>query len=159
MMRYFLLNLFLALAWMLINGRYTGSSFVIGFVVGYFALRLSQPFGVKASYFRRFTALVALLAYFIYEMMISVVRVMWDVITPTHLSQPDIVYVPLNATTDVEITLLANMVSLTPGSLCLDVTPDKKHLVVHAMFAPEHQAVITSIKKGMERRILEVTRG
>ncbi|GAL27106.1 Na(+) H(+) antiporter subunit E [Vibrio variabilis] len=158
-MSYFLLNLFLAFAWMLINGSYSSGNFVIGFIVGFFALRLSQPFGLKTSYFKRFTAALSLFVYFIYEMIVSVARVMWDVITPTHLSDPDIVYVPLDAKSDVEITLLANMVSLTPGSLCLDVTEDKKYLVVHAMFAPEHEEVIQSIKQGMERRILEVTRG
>jgi multicomponent Na+:H+ antiporter subunit E len=92
-------------------------------------------------------------------MIISVARVVWDVVTPTHLSDPDIVYIPLDVSTDLEITLLANMVSLTPGSLCLDVTPDKKYLVVHAMFAPRHEVVIKGIKGGLERLILEVTRG
>ncbi|WP_200852822.1 Na+/H+ antiporter subunit E, partial [Klebsiella pneumoniae] len=72
---------------------------------------------------------------------------------------PDIVYVPLDARSDLEITLLANMVSLTPGTLSLDVSEDRQYLIVHAMFAPEHQAVINDIKNGLEKRILEVTRG
>ena len=134
-------------------------NFIVGFTVGFFALRLSQPFGLKTSYFRRFASALKLLVYFAYEMIISVARVVWDVVTPTHLSQPDIVYVPLDVDSDLEITLLANMVSLTPGTLSLDVTPDKKHLIVHAMFAPEHEAVIRGIKNGLEHRILEVTRG
>ena len=75
------------------------------------------------------------------------------------LSDPDIVHVPLDVSTDLEISLLANMVSLTPGSLSLDITADKKHMVVHAMFAPEHEKVIREIKDGLEKRILEVTRG
>ncbi|MCG9677622.1 MULTISPECIES: Na+/H+ antiporter subunit E [Vibrio] len=158
-MIYFFLNLFLALAWMLLNGDYTSVNFIVGFVVGFFALRLSQPFGLETSYFRRFRSLISLLLYFCYEMMISVAKVVWDVITPTHLSDPDIVYVPLDVESDLEISLLANMVSLTPGSLSLDVTSDKKYMVVHAMFAPEHQKVIREIKDGLEKRILEVTRG
>ncbi|WP_261884166.1 Na+/H+ antiporter subunit E [Vibrio pelagius] len=158
-MIYLFLNLFLALAWMLLNGNYTSIDFILGFVVGFFALWLSQPFGLKTSYFRRFSALVSLFFFFCYEMMISVAKVVWDVVTPTHLSEPDIVYVPLDVKSDLEISLLANMVSLTPGSLSLDVTPDKKHLVVHAMFAPEHEKVIQEIKDGLEKRILEVTRG
>ncbi|SBS33377.1 Na(+)/H(+) antiporter subunit E [Marinomonas aquimarina] len=158
-MIYFFLNLFLALSWMLLSGNYSSINFVLGFVAGFFALRLSQPFGIKNSYFRVFSAAVGLLLYFFYELVVSVLKVVWDVITPTHLSEPDIIYVPLDAQSDLEITLLANMVSLTPGTLSLDVTPDKKHLVVHAMFAPEHEAVIRDIKDGLERRILEVTRG
>ncbi|PMP07367.1 sodium:proton antiporter [Vibrio breoganii] len=158
-MIYFFLNFFLALAWMLLNGSYNVIDFVLGFIVGFLALGLSQPFGLKTSYFKRFRAGVNLLLYFLYEMFVSVVRVTWDVITPTHLSDPDIVYVPLDVSTDLEITLLANMVSLTPGSLCLDVSVDRKHLVVHAMFAPDHEQVIREIKLGIEKRILEMTRG
>ncbi|MCG9786669.1 Na+/H+ antiporter subunit E [Vibrio mediterranei] len=158
-MNYFFLNVFLAGAWMLINGEYSGLNFVVGFTVGFFALRLSQPFGMKSTYFTRFSAVIKLVLCFCYEMVISAAQVVWDVVTPTHLSDPDIVYVPLDVTTDLEITLLANMVSLTPGSLSLDVTEDKKHLVVHAMFAPKHEEVIQTIKQGMEKRILEVTRG
>jgi len=158
-MSYFFLNLFLALAWMMLNGSYNSLNFVIGFVVGYFVLRLSQPFGLTTSYFGRFRAVIKLMLYFAYDMVVSVARVLWDVITPTHLSEPDVVYVPLDASSELEITLLANMVSLTPGSLSLDVTPDRQHLMVHAMFARDHQVVIDDVKQGLEKRILEVTRG
>ena len=58
----------------------------------------------------------------------------------------------------MEITLLANMVSLTPGTLSLDVNPEKTHLIVHAMFAQDHAAVISAIKDGLEKKLLEVTR-
>ena len=156
---YFLLNLFLAFAWMLINGDYSGIDFSIGFIIGFFVLWLSQPFGLKSSYFRRFRAVVVLLVYFVYELLVSVGRVVWDVITPKHLSVPDIVYVPLDAKTDLEITLLANLVSLTPGTLSLDITADKKYLILHAMFAEDHRVVIDGIKNGMEKKLLEVTRG
>lgn len=158
-MIYLFLNFFLALAWMMLNGSYSSLHFIVGFAVGFFALRVSQPFGINTSYFRRFASVLKLLAYFSYEMIISVARVVWDVVTPTHLSQPDIIYVPLEVDSDLEITLLANMVSLTPGTLSLDVTADRKHLIVHAMFAPEHDDVIRAIKDGLEHRILEVTRG
>lgn len=157
-MTYLLLNLFLALIWMMLNGSYTSPDFIIGFMIGLITLRLSQPFGLKTSYFRRFKAVFALLVYFAYEVMLSSARVVWDVVTPTHLSDPDILYIPLDVQSDLEITLLANMVSLTPGSLSLDVTADKQYLIVHAMFASREEQVIQSIKHGLERRILEVTR-
>lgn len=157
-MTYLLLNLFLALIWMMLNGSYTSLSFIAGFAIGLIILRLSQPFGLKSSYFRRFSAVFALLIYFGYEVILSSARVVWDVITPTHLSDPDILYIPLDVQSDLEITLLANMVSLTPGSLSLDVTSDKKYLIVHAMFASKQDQVVRGIKQGLEKRILEVTR-
>lgn len=158
-MIYYLLNLFLTIVWVLINGSYTALDFLIGFLVGFISLWITQPFSLKTSYFKRFTALIALLGYFIYEMLISVLRVTWDVLTPTHLSDPDIIYIPLDAKTDLEITLLSNIVSLTPGTLSLDVTENRKFLIIHAMFAPDHESVIHSVKHGIEKRLLEVTRG
>jgi multicomponent Na+:H+ antiporter subunit E len=157
-MIYFLFNLFLAFAWMLINGAYGSIDFLIGFIISYFVLQMSQPFGLETHYFRKFTATLKLIAFFLKEMFVSVWQVAWDVMTPQHLSNPDIIHVPLDAKTDLEITLLANMVSLTPGTLSLDVTDNKKELIIHAMFADDHEQVIKGIKNGMEKKLLEVTR-
>lgn len=158
-MIYFLLNLFLAAAWMLLNGAYSGLDFMIGYFVGFFALWLVQPFGLKTSYFTKLKASVLLLIVFLKEIFVSVAKIVWDVATPQQFSNPEIIYVPLDAKNDLEITILANMVSLTPGSLSLDVTPDKKYLIVHAMYAADPEQVIHDIKSGMEARLLEVTRG
>lgn len=158
-MIYFLLNLFLAMAWMLLNGQYSGTGFLIGFGAGFIALWLAQPFGMQTSYFSKLKAVIILIVFFLKELFISVGNVAWDVITPGQSSDPDIIYFPLDAKTDLEITLLANMVSLTPGSLSLDVTEDKKFLVIHAMFATNPDDVIHSIKSQMEAKLIKVTRG
>ncbi|THB76231.1 MAG: sodium:proton antiporter [Desulfobacteraceae bacterium] len=158
-MTYLVLNLLFAGAWVLVNNAYSIIDFFVGFVLGLCCLWLTRPFGMDKSYFRRLKAATVLVVYFHYEMMISVWRVTWDVLTPRHRSDPDIVHVPLDATSDIEITLLANMVSLTPGTLSLDISDDKTHLIVHAMFAKDHQVVIADIKNGLEKKLLEVTRG
>lgn len=158
-MIYLVLNLLFAGAWVLVNNAYSILDFAVGFALGLACLWLTRPFGMDSSYFRRLKAGTFLLIYFHYEMVKSVIRVAWDVLTPHSKSHPDIVRVPLDVTSDIEITLLANMVSLTPGTLSLDVTPEKTHLIVHAMFARDHNAVIASIKNRLERKLLEVTRG
>ena len=65
---------------------------------------------------------------------------------------------PLDAKTDAEITLLANVVTLTPGTLSLDVSPDRSTLYVHAMFLESPEALRRDIKEGFEKRILELLR-
>ena len=157
-MTYLVLNLFFAGAWVLVNNAYSITDFLIGFILGLGCLWLMRPFGLDRSYFRRLKAAVILLVYFHYEMMVSVCRVAWDVLTPKPKSAPGIVHVPLDAKTDIEITLLANMVSLTPGTLSLDINPEKTQLIVHAMFARDHTEVISAIKNGLEKKLLEVTR-
>ena len=72
--------------------------------------------------------------------------------------KPGIVKIPLDARSDLEITLLANLISLTPGTLSLDVSDDRKVLYVHAMYVNDREDFVASIKNGFERRILEITR-
>ncbi|MFN3614431.1 MAG: Na+/H+ antiporter subunit E, partial [Rubrimonas sp.] len=72
-------------------------------------------------------------------------------------ARPAFVTMPLDAETDVEITLTANLISLTPGTLSVDVTPDRRGLIIHAMYAEDPADVIAGCKT-MERRVLEALR-
>jgi multicomponent Na+:H+ antiporter subunit E len=158
-MNLFTLNIMLAVSWMLINGSFSIFNFFVGFVVGFLSLSLTQTTKGTLSYGRQSWAAVCLLAFFLKEVLITSIRVVWDVLTPTHLSEPDIIHYPLDAKSDLEIMLLANMISMTPGSLTLDISEDRAYLIVHAMFARDKEAVIAELKFGLEKRLLEVTRG
>ncbi|MHA7880673.1 MAG: Na+/H+ antiporter subunit E [Saccharospirillum sp.] len=158
-MNLFTLNIVLAASWMLINGNFSIFNFFVGFVVGFLSLSLTQATTGKLSYGRQTWAALRLLAFFLKEVVITSIKVVWDVLTPTHLSDPDIIRYPLDAKSDLEIMLLANMISMTPGSLTLDVSEDRTCLIIHAMFAEDKEAVIEELKTGLEKRLLEVTRG
>lgn len=73
---------------------------------------------------------------------------------------PGVVAIPLDARTDLEITLLANLITLTPGSVALDLSEDRSVLYVHAMYIDggDVEAYRRSIKEGLERRVLELLR-
>ncbi len=73
---------------------------------------------------------------------------------------PGVVAIPLDAHTDAEITMLANLITLTPGSVCLDLSEDKRLLYVHAMYIDggDIEAYRRSVKEGLERRVLELLR-
>jgi len=68
------------------------------------------------------------------------------------------VRVPLDAKTDLEITLLANLISLTPGTLSLDVSENGEFLFVHTMYVHDKEEFIHSVKNGFERKVLELLR-
>ena len=156
-MNLFLLNLLLAVIWAALWGSVTLAQLVIGFHVGFVTLWITQPmFGQRSRYFVRAWRVVRLVLFFLYDLCVSSLRVAWDVLTPQDLSNPAIIEMPLDARTDIEILLVTNLISLTPGTLSLDVTADRKTLIVHAMFADDPQAVIDSLKSGMERMVLEV---
>jgi multicomponent Na+:H+ antiporter subunit E len=65
---------------------------------------------------------------------------------------------PLDARTDEEITMLANLVTLTPGTVCLDVSEDRRTMFIHAMFVNDPDELRNEIKQGLERRVLELLR-
>jgi multicomponent Na+:H+ antiporter subunit E len=68
------------------------------------------------------------------------------------------VAVPLDVKTNLEITVLSSLISLTPGTLSLDVSEDRSHLFVHAMYIPHGDAdrLRNEIKMGFERRVLKI---
>jgi multicomponent Na+:H+ antiporter subunit E len=154
----FLANLLLALVWAALMGSTSPVVFATGFVLGYIILSWLRPLPDSASYARKLPSSIGLAAFFAWELMASTLRVAWDVVTPQRLRRPGIVAVPLDARTDAEITLLACLVTLTPGSLSLDVSEDRTRLYVHAMFVDDPQAIRDHIKTGFERRILEIMR-
>lgn len=97
--------------------------------------------------------------YFLKEMFVANIKIAYDIVTPRLFMQPCVIAFPLDAKTDLEITLLACMITLTPGTLSLDVSADKKILYIHALYIGEggEEGLIQSLKKGFEQRILKLT--
>lgn len=154
----FVINLALALAWAALFSAFTLPSLTVGFAVGYGILWVLSPLFNNSRYCRKLFDLLRLVVSFLWELLASSLQVAWDVLTPTQRSRPGIVAVPIDAKTDLEITMLANLVSLTPGSLSLDLDSDQKTLYVHAMFVEDPDSIRRDIKNGMERRVLEALR-
>lgn len=157
-MSYLLTNAILALAWAALTGDVTLSNLIVGFVLGYGILSLQQDRLGPSNYFRKGYQFLRLVAHFVHALVMSSLRVAHDVVTPQYFARPGIVAVPLDAQTDFEILLLANMVSLTPGSLSIDVSDDRRTLYVHVMFVDDVESVRRDIKENVERPLLELIR-
>ncbi|NSX53310.1 Na+/H+ antiporter subunit E [Parasulfitobacter algicola] len=150
------LNTVLAFTWAFLTGSLTIASLAVGFAMGYVTLWLLQPLlGGPNPYFKKVYYWLRLLVMFHYELLVSSLAVVWDVITPTQLSQPGLVHMPLDVKTDAGIFLVTNLISLTPGTLSLDVSDDRKTLIVHAMFTDDPEEVCRTLKNGMERWVRE----
>jgi multicomponent Na+:H+ antiporter subunit E len=148
-------HLLLGWLWTALTERFTASNFVLGLVLAHLALLLSR---VERAPIRKTGLALRFLAFFAKEVVVSALRVAHDVLTPRSRMCPAIVGVPLDVRTDGQITFLAILVTLTPGTLALDVSPDRRTLIVHAMFAADADRVRRDIKAGFERRILELAR-
>lgn len=151
-------NILLALTWSTMTGQFTLTNVAVGFVVSYLVLWFTQPVIGKSSYFVKVYQVIGLGLFFIWELILANLRVAYDVLTPAHRSKPGVIAIPLDAETDAEITILANLITLTPGTLSLDISADRKVLYIHAMFIEDPEALRKGIKDGLERRVLEVLR-
>ncbi|MGE3960861.1 MAG: Na+/H+ antiporter subunit E [Dehalococcoidia bacterium] len=158
-MNAFAWNALLALAWMAITGSFTAPNFVLGLAVGFVALIVTQRVPGVPRYSGRSWKIVKLAAFVAWEVLLANYRVSRDVLTVTRM-RPALISVPIRSRTDTEVTLLAALVTLTPGTTAIDVSPDGRHMLVHVTNLPDggpEQARLDVIE-GFERRILEVLR-
>jgi len=157
-MNLFLANLLLALLWVSLSGVFSPANLAFGFLIGYLALFVSRRAFAPSNYFGVVERLVRFGFFFVYELILANLRVAYEVLTPRHNMHPRVIALPLQARTDFEISALAILISLTPGTLSLDVSADKRVLYIHAMFAEDEEAVRKDIQDNLEARLLAIWR-
>ncbi len=157
-MTLFLFNIILMGLWLGSTGALTPSNALLGFVVGYLVLWWLKPLFGATAYFRKVPLAIWYFALFMWEVLKSNLRVAWDVVTPQRLRKPGVVAVPLDVETDLEITVLASMITLTPGSLCLDFSEDRRTMFIHEMFVDDPELVRVEVKTRFERWVLTLLR-
>lgn len=158
-MSVFASNLVLAGLWAVVTGTFTGTNLFLGFAIGYVALWVTRSTRSSTRYFARIPVIVRFFAFYVRQMILANLRVAYDVVTPTFYLKPAVVAVPIEARTDLEIALLANLITLTPGTLSLDLSDDRKTLYIHALYLDSDvETFRREIREGLERRVLELLR-
>jgi multicomponent Na+:H+ antiporter subunit E len=153
-----LANILLALAWTALQGSVTLANLAAGWLLGYFILLLLVKAGVlgPSRYVGRVARFAKLIGFFLYELVLANLRVAVDVARPQYRMTPGVIRLPLDAQSDAEILLLAALINLTPGSVALDVSADRRVMYVHVMYVTTPDAARAEIKHGFERRVLEL---
>ncbi|MDD2476229.1 MAG: Na+/H+ antiporter subunit E [Dysgonamonadaceae bacterium] len=102
--------------------------------------------------------LAELIVFFLWELIKANFEVAYEVVTPSHNMTSGIIAVPLDTKTDLEITIFSSLVTLTPGTLSIDVSADKSHLFVHTMYIENGDtvALVNELKNGFERKVIRV---
>lgn len=150
-----MLTLLLALIWTAVQGAFTLGNFAVGFVLGYLVLLVMQPLLGEAGYDARLGHQVILIGVFVVELVLSSLRVAYEAATPGYKMRAGIIAVPLDVQSDMGITLFANLISLTPGTLSLEIGEDRDLLFVHAMYIDESpEAEAQHLKTTLERRVI-----
>jgi multicomponent Na+:H+ antiporter subunit E len=152
-----LLNVLIAIIWAFLQNSYTGVDILIGYVIGLAILYALRRFMGFDFYMRRVIAFFKLILLFSKELVLANWDVIKIVLSPKMNIQPGIIAVPTVLKTDWEITLLASLISLTPGTLTMDFSEDSKILYIHSIHVPDKEAMIKQIHDTFEKAIMEVT--
>ncbi len=105
------------------------------------------------GFFLRFFRFLWFLVYYLTELVLSSLYVAYDIITPKNLTRPGIVEVPVSLTNETALIAYANLISMTPGSLTMDMSSDKKKIYVHAMYLYDREKFILKMQNQLERKI------
>ncbi|PWA12754.1 Na+/H+ antiporter subunit E [Pueribacillus theae] len=153
-----LLNFFLALLWMFLTVNYSLTALIIGYLLGLGLLFMMRRFFKERFYLERVWAVIVLFFIFQRELLLSNIQVLMLVLRPRLTIKPAIFALETDLKEDWEITLLSSLITLTPGTLVIDVSHDQKTLYIHALDVSDIDEAIHSIKTTFEKAIIEVSR-
>ena len=147
----------LALLWCVLTRDMGLANVLAGLLLGWLAACFVAPPGVPLRRIvSRAPATLALASFFVWEMLVSNLRMARLVLAPRSHLRPAILAVPVEVESDAELALLSNLVTLTPGTLGLDVSEDRQTLFVHVLTADDFDAVRQDIRHGLARRVRRV---
>lgn len=152
------INVIIAIMWMFLGESYSTASFLTGYIIGVLLLLLLNRFIPDTFYLNRVYKIIKLILLFIKELISSNVDIVKLVYKRKPEFEPGIFAMPTELKSNWEITLLANLISLTPGTLSVAVSHDNSHIYIHAMNIDDIDEAIHSIKNTFEKAIAEVTR-
>lgn len=107
---------------------------------------------------RRIVLLLSFICFYLMKLVQGSIQVAHAVLWSRQSLKPALLAVPLHAKSDIEILVLSNLLSMTPGTLSVDVAADRSTLFVHCILVNDPEALVREIKQNFERRVLEVLR-
>jgi len=154
----FVSNVLLAWVWMFLWEDVSTGQFLAGFLLAYGTLYLFRGLLPDSSYFRRVRGCARFLGMFLVKSIKANLIVAWEVLTPTHHMTPGFIRVNPRSRTPLEITWLAETISLLPGTLTVDTSEDDDYLYIHAMHVRDPEEIRRETLEDIEPLILEILR-
>lgn len=160
MIKHFLLNILLSLVWVALTGHLNYPNFFFGFFLGFGVLWVLARSGTAQDrqYFYKVPKVILFFIFLLYDMMKANIEVTKEIITPKLNMQPGIVAYEHNLKSDFEITMLTNLIAITPGTMVLKISPDKKFLFIHSFYIKDKEKFKERLKNGLEKKLIEVIR-
>jgi multicomponent Na+:H+ antiporter subunit E len=152
-----LVNISLAILWYIFLPVFGAPDYLVGFIAGAFTLTIYER-----AYGQRIWWLLSFFGFVLWEIVVSNAKLAWWILQPQLRVQSGIIAVPLSVDTDLEIIVLATVITLTPGTVSIDLSRNdngQNILYVHGFAVEDPDRFRHEIKEMFERRLSLVTRG
>lgn len=153
-----LLTILLAALWVLLANSLAPGTLLLGLFLGWLIPLFTRRFWPDRLRVRHPLTLLAFCARVLYDMLVANFVVAWLILRGPRQLRPAFVTVPLALESDFALSVLANTICLTPGTLSAWLSPDRRTLIVHGLDVDDPEALISTIKGRYEaplRRVFE----
>lgn len=99
---------------------------------------------------------IRLFVFYLWEVLKSNLNIAYEILTPTHHMKPAIISVDVSKLTERQLLVAANMISMTPGTLSLNVTDDQHFLQIHSMYVEDPKAAATELQEKYFTKVCHV---
>jgi multicomponent Na+:H+ antiporter subunit E len=157
-MNLFFWNVLLAFIWAATTGEFSAANIAAGFAVGFAVLFLVRGVLGESKYFRDVYDIILLCVFFVVELISANLRMAYYVVMPLSRMRPAVIAVPLEDLSETELTVFSNLLTLTPGTLSLDISDNRRAIYVHFMWYEDAESARRNLKRGFERRVIKALR-
>lgn len=152
------LSAVLIVLWLLLVNTVSIGHVVLAVILGLLVPQLTHVFWPHRTHPAKPGLALRLTAVVLWDIAVANVAVAVRVLGPLKKLTPAFVFVPLDIEDELAITTLASIISLTPGTVSVDVTDDRRRLLVHCLDAPDRVEVVNRIKERYEGPLKEIFR-
>jgi multicomponent K+:H+ antiporter subunit E len=146
----------LTVIWLLLANSVSAGQFLLGLLFGWAIPRFTLRFWPERVQARRPLVLLRFIGVVLYDILVANLAVAWLILRGPQRLRPGFVELPLDLTSDLAISLLANTISLTPGTVSARLSPDRRTLLIHALDLTDSAALIAAIKSRYEAPLKQV---
>ena len=150
------LTLVLVLVWLLLNNSLGPGHILLGLLLGWLIPLFTRRFWPETLQFLAPLTLLRFVGVVLWGILVANLTVARLILGQTRKLRPAFFEVPLDLKGEIGISLLANTISLTPGTVSLELSSDHSSLQVHALDAPDPDALVQEIKERYEAPLKKV---
>lgn len=151
-----ILSVILLILWEMLSQSVTVGSLLLGAFLAVTIPLFTSEFWPERPRIRSWGTLLKFTPVFLWDVLVANLRVAWLIVNVAHTLKPRWLVIPLDVQNPHGITTLANVISLTPGTVSAEVGADRQTLLVHALDVDDPEEEIATIKRRYERPIMEI---